>query len=687
MDNHGVAQLYRRIISPSIKVHNEEWQKQTHYRHTNYKSQTPVSRLKMASPVHSVASAPGLLEASDLALQPSHDNNSIETEKSSTRSEHTGYQFQPTVKFKTTSLPGMPLSHKYSPSPSGTKKSVPISYSNHMGSVPSRYWANENPRILYSRQRDRLKAEEQAREHCRRLKRTSEIRHHRVDKQYYMAGTKIPLQGRYDVDNTDLLRLRLLAQQKQLTDYNAAKDANFPNSSPRDSPSGQLSTPVPGSGIRDPTSVALSSASDIENPDHDGKWAEEESDESSVDEFDSISNKGGRREEFEARKALAIEGRKAQEKLDSVGERLTKSSDGIESKKTPSAKTKASSSAKTAKKGKIRFKEDERTASNQKAIKDRERKKIEKKGQEDGNGAEKKEDAISNGVEAKEEKRNKYLDEWLGIKKEVEDTRYQPGKPPPNRIFMSSKTGGTKKASGKFSSTFLTEITESKAAEDDVFLKPDVRYGIINDKQRHVFGILFDEVDKDKNGSVTLQELKLRMQPAVTKHDIKHFVQVFDLNKDETVDKREFTAICALNDRISGVRTESEDASLALDLENLAQHIVIFKEMFKTIDEDDDNRVDAGELLVMVSAAMETEIGADLQTAKEVLEGARDEFGFIDFIGFISYIPFFAKLLRTILENPLSIAELERARERVKQHDLTFKPKKKAKEPKSWEVY
>ena len=51
------------------------------------------------------------------------------------------------------------------------------------------------------------------------------------------------------------------------------------------------------------------------------------------------------------------------------------------------------------------------------------------------------------------------------------------------------------------------------------------------------------------------------------------------------------------------------------------------QEMFKTIDEDDDNRLDAGELLVMVSAAMQTEIGADLQTAKEVLEGARDEFG------------------------------------------------------------
>lgn len=56
-------------------------------------------------------------------------------------------------------------------------------------------------------------------------------------------------------------------------------------------------------------------------------------------------------------------------------------------------------------------------------------------------------------------------------------------------------------------------------------------------------------------------------------------------------------------------------------------HFLSVQEMFKTIDEDDDNRMDAFELLVMVSAAMETEIGADLNLAKHVLEGARDEFG------------------------------------------------------------
>lgn len=68
-DDYSIAQLYRRIISPSVKVQNEEWQKQTHFRHRNFKGQSPVSRLKAASPAHSVVSAPGQLEANDMSLQ------------------------------------------------------------------------------------------------------------------------------------------------------------------------------------------------------------------------------------------------------------------------------------------------------------------------------------------------------------------------------------------------------------------------------------------------------------------------------------------------------------------------------------------------------------------------------------------------------------------------------------------
>lgn len=51
-------------------------------------------------------------------------------------------------------------------------------------------------------------------------------------------------------------------------------------------------------------------------------------------------------------------------------------------------------------------------------------------------------------------------------------------------------------------------------------------YGIIGGKQKEAFKAMFHEVDKDKNGSVTLEELKLKMMPAVTKDDINNFVQV-----------------------------------------------------------------------------------------------------------------------------------------------------------------
>lgn len=180
---------------------------------------------------------------------------------------------------------------------------------------------------------------------------------------------------------------------------------------------------------------AFSSATDFESADHDGKWAEEESEASSVDEFDSISNKGSRREEFEARKALALEERKSQqqaEQVDSVEERLTKSASDVENKKALAAKAKTSTSAKGGKKGKIRFKEGGKTLESQKTGKDG--KKMAKKGKEvEKEEKEANNENASDVSEPKEEKRNKYLDEWLGIKREEEDTRYKPGKPPPNR--------------------------------------------------------------------------------------------------------------------------------------------------------------------------------------------------------------------------------------------------------------
>lgn len=168
----------------------------------------------------------------------------------------------------------------------------------------------------------------------------------------------------------------------------------------------------------------------MESAENDGKWAEEDSDVSSVDEFDSVSIKG-RREEFEARKALLLSERKTQDGGDSAdladGKLNNENSKEGGTKKTYAAKTKGSAPGRDVKKGKIRFKE-EGKAADQRTGKNRE--KVTKKGKEEEEA--KKDDASETG-EPKEEKRNKYLDEWLGIKPKVVDTRYQPGKPPPNR--------------------------------------------------------------------------------------------------------------------------------------------------------------------------------------------------------------------------------------------------------------
>ena len=52
-------------------------------------------------------------------------------------------------------------------------------------------------------------------------------------------------------------------------------------------------------------------------------------------------------------------------------------------------------------------------------------------------------------------------------------------------------------------------------------------------------------------------------------------------------------------------------------------------------------------------------------------------------------MPFFAKLYKAIMAKPLTIEELEKAEERVRQKEISLKPKvvRAKKKPKSWEVF
>ncbi|KAK3747036.1 hypothetical protein QZH41_017812, partial [Actinostola sp. cb2023] len=668
LGDQAVTSLYRKVVSPSVKFKIEELKKESHSRHIQYRGRSSLALRRLAaSPTNSrTTSAPGRVESRSIVSKISYgfQDNGFEGH----------YDFHPTTHFKTTSLPAMPMTRKYTQSVNGTSRSVPLSVSRQS------------------------------------------IIAHRVDKQYYLCGNRIPVQNRWDVDANDLLRLKLLAHHKQLAEYQVMKESQNELHDPRESPGGQMSTPTPSSGKDGELGVLPSGQ---ENPHRsEGKWAEDtKSETSSVDDLDIIAMRGckirlpdsnnqqntdtpdgsdsvdnkrlsnGNSNETAEEKNLEAENIDTNADTKAVKETSTSNTDKQDDTNKTDTVDKGkdktigkSSSSKSSKKVKnLRFQDDVITKNNQRRSKS-------------GGKMEEKEKSAAKKDEQGDDHVNPYLDDWLGIKKKEVDGRYKPGKPPPNRIFISSDISKSKSAQvAKFSDMFLTEIIALQEKQTDTnpdTVTPETKFGIIGDKQKDAFNTMFDEIDKDKNGSVTLEELKLKMMPAVSRHDIKHFVQVFDLNKDQTVDGREFIAICCLNDRLAGTRTETADGSIALELEKLAQHIVIFKEMYKTMDEDDNNRLDVNEVLVMVSAAMGTEMGANLTDARRVLSAARDEFGYIDFVGFMSYIPFFAKLLRAIMQKPLSINDIEAARERVKQKELTFIPKQNTKkEPKSWETY
>lgn len=135
----------------------------------------------------------------------------------------------------------------------------------------------------------------------------------------------------------------------------------------------------------------------------------------------------GRRQEFEARKALVVGSGKSEHSDTSEG-KANKGSLEVGNKNSSTAKIiKGSTVNKSVKKVQIRFKEEWKSTETQKLRKGR--LKMKTKGQDE----EKTKDVSQDTGGPKEEKTNKYLDEWLGIKRVPVDTRYQPGKPPPNR--------------------------------------------------------------------------------------------------------------------------------------------------------------------------------------------------------------------------------------------------------------
>ncbi|XP_033626450.1 uncharacterized protein LOC117289434 isoform X5 [Asterias rubens] len=200
-------------------------------------------------------------------------------------------------------------------------------------------------------------------------------------------------------------------------------------------------------------------------------------------------------------------------------------------------------------------------------------------------------------------------------------------------------------------------------------------YNFISSGQQEVFEKKFEDFDTDGNGVISLQELFSRMYRGKDKETARTFMQVFDLNKDKTIEQREFVIVAALNDKLTGRVTDSLDAPLELDLEMLAQHITAYKELFEVTDQDADGRLTLEDIMLSIALSGNIESGTDPEVVKHVHNTIdADDSGTVDFMEFLTYIPFFLKLHKRMVQSRhITIAEVETARKAVKKAVLKIK--------------
>ncbi|XP_063950996.1 uncharacterized protein LOC129278896 isoform X3 [Lytechinus pictus] len=206
-----------------------------------------------------------------------------------------------------------------------------------------------------------------------------------------------------------------------------------------------------------------------------------------------------------------------------------------------------------------------------------------------------------------------------------------------------------------------------KQARKIKFKMEDV-YNFISSRQREIFSQKFRELDSDGNGKITLKELTKKMHSTTSKDDIRHLLKVFDLNKDKTVDQREFVTVAALNDKLTGKEVTSEAAPLELNLNRLSVHITAYKEMFDAVDQNGDGRLAMDEIMFIITVSTGIDIAVDKEAVRYIHNTIdKDGNGSIDFVEYLAFIPFFQKIHQQIIGKPVTFDEIEEARRAVKK--------------------
>jgi len=221
---------------------------------------------------------------------------------------------------------------------------------------------------------------------------------------------------------------------------------------------------------------------------------------------------------------------------------------------------------------------------------------------------------------------------------------------------------------GGFSPTdSMKDPFKSELIDQDLYCGNIDALQISSKEQTRAFEAIFNDIDFNSNGKLSFDEMVFRLFSNVSKKDAKLLMQIFDVDKDKLIDRREFSTICALNDRICGFRTESKQDCLRLDLENLSKYLSLYRNLFDMLDQDGDGKIHIDEVMLILSTGMGRDIGMSETIAQSVIDSIdQDRHGYIDFVGFVMHVPFFLRLHASMMNsNDLTLREIQETKDDI----------------------
>eukprot|EP00043_Microstomoeca_roanoka_P016491 m.168970 g.168970 ORF g.168970 m.168970 type:complete len:741 (-) comp16468_c7_seq11:524-2746(-) len=180
------------------------------------------------------------------------------------------------------------------------------------------------------------------------------------------------------------------------------------------------------------------------------------------------------------------------------------------------------------------------------------------------------------------------------------------------------------------------------------------RYCILTQEQLRQYRIVFDNLDRDKDGEISHVELEFGVKTVnkhvITTRELEYVNVVLEVQQARAITFRMFAIISALSERVVGLDLFVRNLINAMDAHALAQKIIGCKSLFYILDEKRCGHVGVDDLSNELIAGRISKEHEEIIIDKFTEDGKEE----VDFLDFLTYIPLFVEIHDTINSNPFN---------------------------------